>query len=89
MALSPATAPSTSEKWRVKSTSAPTPSHLEAREGPASSQWQAVKDEIRVLYEKHPLRDVKRILEQRHGFRATYVLCKLPGLPRLRILLTL
>ena len=53
-------------------------SHLEAREGPAPAQWQAVKEEIRVLYEKKPLKDVRRILEQRHGFRATYVLCKLP-----------
>ena len=55
-------------------------SHLEAREGPAPAQWQAVKEEIRVLYEKKPLKDVRRILEQRHGFRATYVLCKLPNL---------
>lgn len=47
------------------------PNLLEAREGPAPAQWQAVKDEIRVLYEKKPLRDVKKILEQRHGFRAT------------------
>ncbi|KAI1627802.1 hypothetical protein EDD37DRAFT_277000 [Exophiala viscosa] len=47
------------------------PTHLEAREGPAPAQWQAVKDEIRILYEKKPLRDVKKILEQRHGFRAT------------------
>ncbi|KAK4938541.1 hypothetical protein LTR10_021073 [Elasticomyces elasticus] len=47
------------------------PTHLEAREGPAPAQWQAVKDEIRILYERKPLRDVKKILEQRHGFRAT------------------
>ncbi len=50
---------------------AATTTQLEAREGPAPNQWQAVKEEIRVLYEKKPLRDVKRILEQRHGFRAT------------------
>lgn len=55
------------------SPAAPASSHLEAREGPAPAQWQAVKEEIRVLYEKKPLRDVRRILEQRHGFRATYV----------------
>jgi len=47
------------------------PTHLEAREGPAPAQWQAVKDEIRILYEKKPLRDGRKILEQRHGFRAT------------------
>jgi len=51
---------------------APT-SHLEAREGPGPAQWQAVKDEIRTLYEKKPLKDVRKILEQRRGFRATYV----------------
>ncbi|KAK5384196.1 hypothetical protein LTR20_008664 [Exophiala xenobiotica] len=50
---------------------APTTQQLEAREGPAPAQWQAVREEIRVLYEKKPLRDVRRILEQRHGFRAT------------------
>jgi hypothetical protein len=44
-------------------------SHLEAREGPAPSQWQAVKDEIIFLYEKSPLRDVRSIME-RKGFRA-------------------
>ncbi|EXJ90381.1 hypothetical protein A1O1_03482 [Capronia coronata CBS 617.96] len=69
MSSSPAT--STSEQWRAKPTPAPTPSHLEAREGPAAAQWQAVKEVIRVLYEKKPLRDVKRILEQQYGFRAT------------------
>src|SRR5882757_6895732 len=60
------------------STQASAPSQLEAREGPAPEQWQAVKEEIRVLYERKPLRDVRKILEQRHGFRATYVQCKLP-----------
>lgn len=49
-------------------------SQLLAREGPAPAQWQAVKEEIRVLYEKRPLKDVRKIMEQRHGFRATYVL---------------
>lgn len=53
------------------STLAPAAAQLEAREGPAAAQWQAVKEEIKALYEKRPLRDVKRILEQRHGFRAT------------------
>lgn len=57
-------------------------SHFEAREGPSPAQWQAVKEEIRVLYEKKPLKDVKRILERR-GFRATYVefhQCRQPSL---------
>jgi len=47
---------------------------LETRstEGPSTLQWQAVKEEIRVLYEKRPLKDVKKTLEQRYGFRATY-----------------
>ncbi|KIY01056.1 uncharacterized protein Z520_03722 [Fonsecaea multimorphosa CBS 102226] len=54
------------------STQAPASSaQLEAREGPAPAQWQAVKEEIRILYEKHPLRDVRRILLDRHNFRAT------------------
>lgn len=47
-------------------------------EGPSAAQWAAVKEEIRVLYEKKPLRDVKTILEKRHGFRATYVSCPFP-----------
>ncbi|EXJ58463.1 hypothetical protein A1O7_05888 [Cladophialophora yegresii CBS 114405] len=47
------------------------PGPLEAREGPAPAQWQAVKDEIRVLYEKNPLRDVRKIMERKYGFRAT------------------
>ena len=38
---------------------------------PVAAQWEAVKDEIRVLYEKHPLREVRTIMEKRHGFRAT------------------
>ncbi|EXJ66766.1 uncharacterized protein A1O5_09961 [Cladophialophora psammophila CBS 110553] len=50
---------------------APASAQLEAREGPAPAQWQAVKEEIRILYEKHPLRDVRRILLDRHNFRAT------------------
>ncbi|OAL35076.1 hypothetical protein AYO20_05553 [Fonsecaea nubica] len=55
------------------STQAPASStHLEAREGPAPAQWQAVKEEIRILYEKHPLRDVRKILLDRHNFRATH-----------------
>lgn len=61
----------------VTPSQAPAPSapasHFEAREGPTPAQWQAVREEIRVLYEKKPLKDVKRILERR-GFRATYVL---------------
>jgi hypothetical protein len=55
----------------IQAPAAPTTQQLEAREGPAPAQWQAVREEIRVLYEKKPLRDVRRILEQRHGFRAT------------------
>ncbi|EXJ80826.1 hypothetical protein A1O3_07110 [Capronia epimyces CBS 606.96] len=66
-----ASSPDTDEKWRVKLTPAATPPQLEAREGPAAAQWQAVKEEIRYLYQDKPLRDVRRILEQRHGFRAT------------------
>ncbi|KAK5056070.1 hypothetical protein LTR84_012621 [Exophiala bonariae] len=58
----------------VTQSQAPAPSapasHFEAREGPTPAQWQAVREEIRVLYEKKPLKDVKRILERR-GFRAT------------------
>ncbi|OQV09548.1 Clr5 domain-containing protein isoform 1 [Cladophialophora immunda] len=71
--------------WTVENVAAPAPAPapastqapasasalLEAREGPAPAQWQAVKEEIRILYEKHPLRDVRRILLDRHNFRAT------------------
>ena len=53
------------------SAQAPAPSQLEAREGPAPAQWQAVKDEIRNLYEKNPLRDVRKIMERKYGFKAT------------------
>ncbi|EHY59043.1 hypothetical protein HRR83_001687 [Exophiala dermatitidis] len=67
MALSPGT----TEKSKINQSAAPTSSQLEAREGPAPAEWQAVKEEIRLLYEKKPLRDVRTILEQRHGFRAT------------------
>lgn len=45
---------------------------LEAREGPNPAQWQAVKEKIRILYQTMPLKEVKRQLEQQHGFRATY-----------------
>ena len=47
-------------------------------EGPTQYQWQHLKEEIRELYRDKPLKDVRIILEQRHGFRATYV-C--PGFP--------
>ena len=40
-------------------------------EGPTAQQWQEVKDEIRELYTHKPLKEVRAILEQRHGFRAT------------------
>ena len=53
------------------SAQAPAPSQLEAREGPAPAQWQAVKDEIRILYEKNPLRDVRKIMERKYAFKAT------------------
>ena len=63
--------------WTVNSnvaqspSQAPAPSLLEAREGPAPAQWQAVKDEIRVLYLRNPLRDVRRIMERKYNFKAT------------------
>ena len=40
-------------------------------EGPTAQQWQYVKEEIRDLYTHKPLKDVRAILEQKHGFRAT------------------
>jgi hypothetical protein len=43
-------------------------------EGPSSKEWERHKNEIRRLYEKKPLKDVRAILERNHGFRATYVL---------------
>ena len=45
---------------------------LEPREGPNPAQWQAVKEQIRILYQTMPLKEVRRKLEQQHGFRATY-----------------
>ncbi|KAK5057549.1 hypothetical protein LTR84_011549 [Exophiala bonariae] len=44
---------------------------LEGRDGPSVQEWRAVKEEIRVLYQSKPLKEVKRLMEQRHGFRAT------------------
>ncbi len=40
-------------------------------EGPTAKEWQFVKEEIRELYIHKPLKDVRAILEQKHGFRAT------------------
>jgi hypothetical protein len=70
VAQAPAPAPTTASASAAP-VQAPPPSQLEAREGPAPAQWQAVKDEIRVLYEKNPLRDVRKIMERKYGFKAT------------------
>ena len=42
-------------------------------EGPTAQQWHHVKEEIRDLYldKKKPLKEVRAILEQHYGFRAT------------------
>ncbi|ETN46967.1 uncharacterized protein HMPREF1541_01157 [Cyphellophora europaea CBS 101466] len=40
-------------------------------EGPSASEWEARKEDIRRLYEKKPLKDVKAHLEKHYGFRAT------------------
>jgi hypothetical protein len=42
-------------------------------EGPSAQRWNEHKDEIRELYERMPLKDVRRVMLERHGFRATYV----------------
>lgn len=47
-------------------------------EGPSAPEWEARKEDIRRLYEKKPLKDVRTHLEKHYGFRATYVLCSLP-----------
>ncbi|RMD41436.1 hypothetical protein DV735_g3683, partial [Chaetothyriales sp. CBS 134920] len=39
-------------------------------EGPKQAEWEAHKEEIRVLYQHYPLKQVKQILEER-GFVAT------------------
>ena len=39
-------------------------------EGPSATQWETQKDEIRILYEERPLKEVKKILDER-GFVAT------------------
>lgn len=46
---------------------------LERREGPDPRQWQAVKETLRTLHQKNPLREVKKIMEKSYGFYATYV----------------
>jgi hypothetical protein len=56
---------------QTPSAQAPALSQLEAREGPAPAQWQAVREEIKSLYEKNPLRDVRAIMERKYGFKAT------------------
>ena len=47
-------------------------------EGPSASEWEARKEDIRRLYEKKPLKDVKAHLEKHYGFRATCVPCPSP-----------
>ena len=42
-------------------------------EGPSAAEWEARKDDIRRLYEKHPLKTVRTYLEEHYGFRATCV----------------
>ncbi|RMZ87296.1 hypothetical protein DV736_g5475, partial [Chaetothyriales sp. CBS 134916] len=39
-------------------------------EGPKQSEWEAQREEIRLLYQQYPLKQVKQILEER-GFVAT------------------
>lgn len=58
-----------------------TQSDSRSTEGPTAQQWQGVKEEIKELYTHKPLKDVRAILDQRYGFRATYVL-PLPQPPR-------
>lgn len=42
-------------------------------EGPSAQRWAELKDEIRVLYEQKPLKEVRAELQQKYDFRATYV----------------
>ena len=39
-------------------------------EGPSAAQWESQKEEIHMLYDEYPLKEVKRILDAR-GFVAT------------------
>jgi hypothetical protein len=43
-------------------------------EGPTAQEWQRVKEDIRELYARMALKDVRAVLESRYGFKATYVL---------------
>ena len=47
------------------------PESSRSTEGPSAQQWQELKEEIKDLYSRKPLKDVRAILEQRYGFRAT------------------
>jgi hypothetical protein len=40
-------------------------------EGPTAQQWAEHKEIIRELYSRRPLKEVRAILEQRFGFKAT------------------
>jgi Clr5 domain len=40
-------------------------------EGPTAQQWNNLRDEISALYAMRPLKEVRAIMERRHGFRAT------------------
>ena len=53
----------------------PTISERAQAQGPDPAEWERIKPVLQRLYvvEKRPLRDVVNILDQHHGFRATYV----------------
>ena len=51
-----------------------TDSYRMSTEGPTAQQWQDLKEEIKELYMKKPLKEMRKILAARYGFRATYVL---------------
>lgn len=53
----------------------PTASERAQSHGPATAEWDRIKPIVRRLYvvEKRPLREVVDVLDQQHGFRATYV----------------
>jgi hypothetical protein len=53
----------------------PTVSERAQSQGPNQAEWERIKPILQRLYvvENRPLRDVVNILDQHHGFRATYV----------------
>jgi Clr5 domain len=47
------------------------PPSMGVMEGPTKADWEQMRPIITDLYLRHPLKDVRKVLEERHGFRGT------------------